>query len=155
MALPNVGTHPRQIENLRVGGGYNSSPDGGFDVDAAGNMAANGDCTIAGFVQAKTFLGMGTASIVEVSGGAITVTQSYHAVDTEGLAATDDLTTINGGKVGDILVLRSVTTSRKTTIKDNAGNIRCGGDFQLATSSYTMVLILSDAGWKCLSKSAN
>lgn len=49
-----TGTHPRYLENLRIGGGYNAGPDGGADFDQAGNIAANGtldldgDATIGG-----------------------------------------------------------------------------------------------------------
>jgi hypothetical protein len=155
MALPSVGAHPRQVENLRIGGGYNSAPDGGADIDNKGNAAMNGDLTVGGFVQAATFLGVGAHSLVEVAGGAITVTQTHHTVETESLAATDDLTTINGGKVGDIVILRSVSTSRKTTIKHNAGNIKCGADFQLANSDCTITLLKTETGWKCIAKAAN
>lgn len=37
-----LGDHPRYLEELRIGGGYNTSPDGGADFDKAGNIAANG-----------------------------------------------------------------------------------------------------------------
>ena len=155
MALPNVGAHPRRIENIQVGGGYASTPDGGLDADAAGNLAMSGDLTVAGITQAMGLFGLGAPSVVEISSGAITITQSHHLIDTEGLVAADDLTTINGGQVGDLLVLRVVSTARKTTLKDNVGNIRCGGDFQLANTSYIAVLLLEDNGWKCIAKMAN
>lgn len=48
MALPSLGSRPRYVEELRVGGGYLSSPDGGVDIDKAGNMALDGDLTIGG-----------------------------------------------------------------------------------------------------------
>jgi hypothetical protein len=153
MALPNVGAHPRRVENMQVGGGYGSAPDGGIDADAAGNLAMSGDLTVGGMAQAMGLFGLGTPSTVEISSGAIT--QSHHLIDTEGLVAADDLVTINGGQVGDLLVLRAVSTARKTTLKDNVGNIRCGGDFQLANTSYIAVLLLEDNGWKCIAKMAN
>lgn len=155
MGLPNVGAHPRRIENLRVGGGYGSSPDGGADVDGAGNAALNGDLTVGGYAQVVGLLGVGAPTMLHIADGAITVTQSHHLVETQGLAAADDLDTIHGGKVGDLLVLRSVNTARKTTVKDNTGNIRCGGDFTLGNSSSIMVLILEDNGWKCIAKALN
>lgn len=62
-----------------------------------------------------------------IASGSITVTHSYHIVDTEGGAATDDLTNINGGVDGQILVIRSLTFSRDITIKHNAGNILLSG----------------------------
>jgi hypothetical protein len=58
-----------------------------------------------------------------ISGGAITYTGAYMVIDTEGGAATDDLDTINGGSVGDILFLRGANTARQITIKHITGNI--------------------------------
>ncbi|MCF6286076.1 MAG: hypothetical protein L3K26_12915 [Candidatus Hydrogenedentes bacterium] len=43
-----MGTHPRHLEELRLGGGYNSSPGGGSDFDQAGNIQSNGDLDIDG-----------------------------------------------------------------------------------------------------------
>jgi len=43
-----TGPHPRYIENLRIGGGYNAAPDGGTDLDHAGNIAANGGLDLDG-----------------------------------------------------------------------------------------------------------
>ncbi len=51
MTLPNVGEHPRCLENVRIGGGYSSAPGGGADIDQAGNMALNGDLSIAGDLE--------------------------------------------------------------------------------------------------------
>lgn len=48
MALPALGSRPRYVEELRVGGGYLSSPDGGVDIDKAGNIALDGDLTVGG-----------------------------------------------------------------------------------------------------------
>jgi len=36
------------VEELRIGGGYLSSPDGGVDIDGAGNIALDGDLTVGG-----------------------------------------------------------------------------------------------------------
>lgn len=52
MSLPNCGTSPRYLENLRIGGGYGSAPDGGIDLDHAGNAAFGGDLTLAGDLSA-------------------------------------------------------------------------------------------------------
>lgn len=43
-----LGPHPRYLEELRIGGGYNSSPDGGADFDKSGNIAANGSLHVGG-----------------------------------------------------------------------------------------------------------
>ncbi|MBL7649595.1 MAG: hypothetical protein JNK74_25750 [Candidatus Hydrogenedentes bacterium] len=43
-----LGPHPRYLEELRIGGGFNSTPDGGVDFDKSGNIAANGTLDIDG-----------------------------------------------------------------------------------------------------------
>lgn len=71
-----------------------------------------------------------TLSIVS---GAITADRSVHKIDTEGAAASDELTTINGGVDGDLLFLRSANANRIVYLKHNAGNIRTahGHDIRL------------------------
>lgn len=55
--------------------------------------------------------------------GAVTITKSRHRIDTEGLAATDTLTNINGFVDGDLLWLQTTDASRVITVDHNAGNI--------------------------------
>ena len=43
-----LGPNPRYLEELRLGGGYGSSPDGGADFDKAGNIAADGSLDLGG-----------------------------------------------------------------------------------------------------------
>jgi hypothetical protein len=43
-----MGTHPRYLEELRLGGGYNSLPDGGADLDASGNIQTAGGLDLDG-----------------------------------------------------------------------------------------------------------
>lgn len=95
-------------------------------------------------------------STATIASGAITATSSYMIIDTEGAAATDDLDTINGGEDGARLVLMSANTSRKPTIKNNTGNIRCGADFEIANTSDTIELIFrAGSGWKKISSASN
>ncbi len=58
-----------------------------------------------------------------ISGGAVTKTQGYHTVDTEGDVATDYLDTINGGSIGDMLTLAGASDSREVKLT-RLGNIR-------------------------------
>lgn len=51
MTLPNLGAKPRYLEELRIGGGYGSAPDGGVDVDKGGNVAMDGDLTVDGALE--------------------------------------------------------------------------------------------------------
>jgi hypothetical protein len=57
-----------------------------------------------------------------LSSGAVTVTQSFHSIDTESDASLDELDTISGGTLGDKLILMPADSSRTVWITDN-GNI--------------------------------
>ncbi len=43
LVLLGIGTAPRYLEELRIGGGYGESVDGGADLDKAGNITSNGN----------------------------------------------------------------------------------------------------------------
>ena len=97
-----------------------------------------------------------------IASGEITVTRSFHRVDTEGEAASDYLVTINGGNAGDILILQSQTTARNIILKDNNGNLKLSGDFTLDNSQDKIMLIAMDYTgvgggfeWHELSRSTN
>lgn len=48
MTLPIMGATPRYVEEMRIGGGYQSAPDGGVDMDKCGNIALDGDLSVGG-----------------------------------------------------------------------------------------------------------
>jgi hypothetical protein len=74
---------------------------------------------------------LGPSPTLVIAAGVITATKSYHKVDTEGGAATDNLDTINGGTDGDVIILRTANVARDVTIKNGTGNLRTAGDFTL------------------------
>lgn len=97
---------------------------------------------------------------VTISGGAITVIRPFNAVDTEGAAATDDLTDILGMPVGSEITLKGKNSSHDVTVKHNAGgslgNILCGSDFTFTNANDLMRLLrISTATWLCLFRSDN
>lgn len=69
----------------------------------------------------------GQASEVTIAGGVITITRSYHRVDTEADDATDDLDTINGAIGGTWLVLQTQDAARDVTVRHGVGNIWVDG----------------------------
>ena len=75
-----------------------------------------------------------------IATGAVTVTGSYHNIDTEADGA-DDLATINGGTDGMRLVIRANNDGRTVVVKDGTGNIQCAGDCTLDNTQDTMELI--------------
>jgi len=81
-----------------------------------------------------------TATELTISGGSVTRTQAFHTIDTESDAATDDLDTISGGAVGDLLIIRAAHTDRTVVLKHNTGNLFLRGaadiDMDDATTLY-------------------
>lgn len=87
------------------------------------------------------------SSELTIATGAITVTQSYHRVDTESNAATDDLDTINGGSDGMVLYLVAENDARTVVLRHGIGNIVTpdGANFSLDTDDKVAHLIYSSA----------
>lgn len=103
-------------------------------------------------------LNFASRSTLTIASDAITVTRSFHLVDTEGGAATDDLKTINGGAEGDILILMPANDAHTVVLKNNAS----GGNLKLARADFSMdglwdaiVLISDGTNWYELSRSDN
>jgi hypothetical protein len=94
-------------------------------------------------------------SELTISGGVITANATYHTVDTESDAASDDLDTINGFAVGKKLILRCQDSTRTVVIKDSTGNIETAGDFSLDNIEDTITLIGTASGWYEISRSNN
>lgn len=120
-----------------------------FKVDSGGNV------TSAGKVSIGTFLNLGAATELTLSGDAATVTRSYHTVDTEGDGATDDLSTINGGTEGDVVVLRANNSGRTVVVKNGVGNIICGADVTLDNAQDTITLLFDGSNWLKISSADN
>jgi len=87
--------------------------------------------------------------------GDLTVTQTYHRVDTFGDAASDDLDTINGGTAGDILVLRTESAARDVTLTSTGGNLKVATTCVLDETSDTAVLVFDGTNWLQLACNAS
>lgn len=79
----------------------------------------------------KSNVALGNPSELTIDTGAVVKTQSYHTIDTESDASSDELDTINGGTEGELIAIRAVHTDR-TVVLTEAGNMILGG------SSVTM-----------------
>lgn len=75
------------------------------------------------------------ATELTVASGEITVTQSWHTIDTESNAATDELDTINGLEAGRFYFLQLADAGRVTKLKHGTGNIKSASisDVNLST----------------------
>lgn len=99
----------------------------------------------------QELLGLNFTDSVEltISSGAVTRTQTFHNIDTEADAATDDLDTINGGNWGDWMVIHPNVDGRTIVIKHMMGNILCVGntDITLDDAHDVAILIHGNVNW--------
>lgn len=112
------------------------------DLDAGITGLAAGSTSLTG-------LNLGAAGALTISGGVVTRTAPRHTVDTESSASTDDLTTINGGATGDVLIISAANSSRVVTVKHGTGNIYLYSklDKVLDDTDKQITLIYSGARW--------
>jgi hypothetical protein len=120
-----------------------------MSITAAGDTSFSGNASIGGF------LNLGTPTELTIASGVVTATRSYHTIDTEADAASDDLDTINGGTAGDRLVITSTNATRSVVVKDGTGNLQIEGDFTMNNPQDTMELIYNGTNWLELSRSNN
>lgn len=116
------------------------------------------DVTSSGDVSVGGKFNLGTPTELTIAANAVTITKSYHSLDTEGGVPSDDLITINGGEDGDIVTMFLEDGGREVTVRQRAlgvGNILLGGDFLLANAADTLTLIFSNGFWRQLSQSVN
>jgi len=120
------------------------------------NLRTTDSPTFGGATINGIFILDGPTTKTPNAAGEITITRSYHRLDTRGDQPTDSLETINGGEVGMILVLQSQLATRDVTLKDNDGNLYLDGDFRLNAPIDKIVLIkMSTNSWAELSRSDN
>jgi len=94
----------------------------------------------------KAYLSPDATTELTIAAGVITVTQTYHRVDTAGDAASDDLDTIAGVSEGQIAILRAEHTDRTVVLKNGVGNLILGTDISLDNTSKHVALICDAAG---------
>ncbi len=91
-----------------------------------------------------------------IASGEITISdESSTSLLTEGGASTDDLDTINGGVVEQILILRAGLSSNTVVVKDGTGNLRLEGDFSLDDGQDRIMLQYDGSTWNEISRSNN
>ena len=84
------------------------------------------------------------SSSVTIASDVLTITAStWHKVDTEGAAASDQITNIVGGVAGQIILITTVSSSRDVTIVDNT-NLRLSGNCVLDDTDDIAVLFTGD-----------
>jgi hypothetical protein len=78
------------------------------------------------------------ATELTISSGDITSTQSFHSVDTESDASTDDLAGINGGAAGEFLLLRPTNDARTIVVKHNGSSAAADNILLADDTDFTM-----------------
>lgn len=101
------------------------------------------------------FLNLVAPTELTIATGVVTATKSFHTIDTESDASTDDLVTINGGTSGDVLVITAANGARSVVAKDGTGNLNLAGDFTLDNENDTLSVIYNGTDWIELSRSNN
>lgn len=80
-----------------------------------------------------------------IASGAVTASLTYHTLKPE-TGSVDDLTTINGGTSGQLLVLQAGATYT-VTLKDGLGNLDLdGGDFEMVDTDDKIIILAYNAG---------
>ncbi len=103
-------------------------------------------------------LSLGAGPEKTIASGVITITHSFHSIDTESDDPTDDLDTISGGAIGDLLVLRAIHAARTVVVKDDGANIFLKGAIDCVLDHYTDTLVLFQIDtdvWVEVSRSSN
>jgi parallel beta-helix repeat protein len=94
-----------------------------------------------------------------IASDAITVSFSSRSVrvGSEGAATTDNLATISGGYIGQLVILRALSTAQVITVQDNVGNIDLNGttSFVLNNANDALTLMWTGTKWIELARSDN
>ncbi len=122
--------------------------------DTSPQLGGTLDCQTNNLTNMGT-LSMGDRTVLTIASGVVTATTSYHQIDTESAGSSDDLDTINGGTIGDILIITATSSSRTIVIKDATGNIQLNGDFSLTHTQDTAGFIYNGTNWLEIMRSNN
>lgn len=103
----------------------------------------------------KALPGGAAATTLTIAAGVVTPTGAFHKIDTEGAAASDDLTNANTTNLpaGSILILQAINAGRKPTVKNSSGGSGQfvtvdGADFVLSSVDHTIGFVRYGSDWK-------
>ena len=99
-------------------------------------------------------LSLGTPTTLTIAAGAVTITKSFHLIDSP-TTGTTNLTNINGGQQGNLLVLRPFNDAKTISLRDATGNLRLAGNCNLDQSLDTITLLYDGSVWIELCRSNN
>lgn len=107
-----------------------------------------GAITSGGKVIVGSFLNFGAIVELTISSGAVTATQTWHEIDTEGDISPDNLANINGGSEGDLLIIKPANSGR-TVVVVQTGNIvlSSAGNFSMTVGTDRLTLLYDGVNW--------
>jgi hypothetical protein len=132
-------------------------------LKASGNRALNSSLAVP-FLLTGTQTSMDAPDFVRsaqtIASDAITLTNRsarFLIADTEAAAATDNLSTISGGKDGATLTVVAANSARDIVLKDGVGNLRLAGDCTLDHTDDSIMLQYDAVGayWREICRSNN
>ena len=87
-----------------------------------------------------------------IAGGVVTASKSFIKLDSQGEVGDDDLDTINGIRMGQLLVVRSTNNGRDITLKNGTGNLNIGTDIILESVDSAALFLGNDniGSLKCI-----
>lgn len=91
----------------------------------------------------SSFSGYGSPTTLTISLGIITATKQHHIITSE-IGTTDDLDSILGLAVGDVVILQAAA-GHTITLKHNTGNIWIFAQADIALSGQTIVMLIKNA----------
>lgn len=143
--------------------------DNGIPLAKVANAASDGANTDITSLTGVNLVDLDTINFADATeltmdtNGEVTVTQSYHRIDTFGDAGTDDLVVINGGTAGDIIYICAADDARTIVLKhdDTGGTGKIvtseDSDFEIDTNNKLVALMYdsSDSHWHMLAVSTS
>ena len=103
------------------------------------------------FSKAITTPGMiyDAATELTISGGAVTLTQGYHTIDTENDDPSDILDTLSASPAGNIVFLQPANSARTIVVEHGTGNIflKSGVDLVLDSTDKVVMLFHNGTNW--------
>jgi hypothetical protein len=135
LCLLAVGPAPRYLEQLRIGGGYGSAPDGGADFEANGDILTDGNVTVKGTITSGGFNDSTLAGywpLNEGSGGTV-----------RDIGPGENAGTITAGSGG-----WSDDSPFRHAYNFNGSSINCGVGSELDTRGpQTLTAWIKPSGW--------
>lgn len=101
-------------------------------------------------IEALQLLKLKDSTTLTLASGVATVTQSFHKLDTEGAAATDDLTTFTGLVDGTVYYFHAVSAARVITVKHGTANIYTSNAADIVLDATAKVLTILASGGDAL-----